>query len=89
MGHEALAGEAAAGRITAAALAVDVTVPEQFSPPWPDGVRVVLETAGYARIIYRPYRIITSGLLRRTKSVEYAEMFAVEGPHHIFPRSPA
>lgn len=84
MGRAGLAADAQEGRIAAAALAVDVNVPPQFTPPWPDGVRVAIETADSATFFYRPYRIVTTGLLRRTKSVEYADIIAVDVPHQIF-----
>jgi hypothetical protein len=84
MGRAGLAAQAEEGRIIAAAVAADVNVPPQFSPPWPDGVRVAIETASASTLFYRPYRIVKTGLLRRTKSVEYADMIAVEVPHQIF-----
>ena len=43
--------------IVAAAIATDVNIPPQFKPTFPDGIRVLLECAGYSRYIYLPYRV--------------------------------
>src|SRR5262245_55696821 len=43
--------------IIAAAIATDVNIPRQYQSPFPDGIRVLLECAGYSRYIYLPYRI--------------------------------
>jgi hypothetical protein len=43
--------------IIAAAIAVDANIPAQFQPPFPDGIRVLLECAGFSRYFYLPYRI--------------------------------
>lgn len=73
--------QAQAGQISAAALAVDVNIPPQYSPKWPDGIRVHLESADYSRYVYVPYRVVKSGDARM---VELAEPFAVEVGHEFF-----
>jgi hypothetical protein len=75
------------GRISAAALAVDVTVPTEYESPFPDAVRVLIEAPGYSRLVYRPYRVIEpSGLgrfLRASREIEYGEMFSVSTPPQV------
>jgi hypothetical protein len=43
--------------IIACAITANVDIPAQFKPPFPDGIRVLLECAGFSRFIYLPYRI--------------------------------
>jgi hypothetical protein len=45
--------------IVAAGIAVDVNIPPQYQPPFPHGIRVLLECAGYSRYIYVPYRVLS------------------------------
>src|SRR5438067_1777344 len=56
--------EATEGKISGAALAADVNIPAQYSPVWPDGLRVHLESPEYSRYIYVPYRVSKPGLFR-------------------------
>lgn len=80
--HRGLRADFEKGVIVAAALATDVTIPGEYSPDFPDGIRVHLECAGYSRFIYTPYRIQRQGLIRRMigtrATVECAPHFAVE-----------
>jgi hypothetical protein len=76
--------QAEAGEITGAALAVDVNIPSQYTPKWPDGIRVRLEGADFSRYVYVPYQIEKSGILRSKHRVEFAEPFAVEVAHEFF-----
>jgi hypothetical protein len=62
--------------IVAAGVAVDVNIPPQYQPPFPDGIRVLLECAGYSRYIYLPYRV-SSG------KAEYGEFIQVDVPASI------
>lgn len=55
----------AEGSILAAALAVDVNIPRQFNPPFPDGIRILIECKGYARMFYIPYSLPKRNLLNR------------------------
>lgn len=75
---EGFVSKARAGTIIAAALAVNVNVPGQYQPAFPDGVRIQLETSGNSRYIYVPYRITISGLFRKSRNVDFAEPFAVQ-----------
>jgi hypothetical protein len=45
------------GRFLGVALAANVNIPDQFKPAAPDGIRVLVETQGYARYVYVPYHI--------------------------------
>jgi hypothetical protein len=62
--------------ILAGALAANVNIPSQFQPPFPDGIRVHLECAGFSRFIYLPYRISDN-------RVEYSEFISVDVPPAI------
>ena len=57
--------------IIGAAIAANVNVPPQYQPPFPDGIRVLLECSGYSRFIYLPYRLSNQG-------VRYGEFITVE-----------
>jgi hypothetical protein len=56
----------------------NVNIPSQFSPVSPDGIRVHIESEGYARYIYVPYKITSTGLFKKKRAVELGEAFAVE-----------
>jgi hypothetical protein len=81
---DALRAEAKENSIIGAAIAVDVNIPAEFSSPLPDGVRVQLESEGYARYIYVPYKIEAVRLLKRKRNVTLLEPFAVEIQPSIF-----
>ena len=66
------------GELLAAALAANVNIPAQFSSPVPDAVRVHLESSGYSRFVYVPYRLSRQGFLRKKTVVELSEPFSVE-----------
>ena len=85
----ALRSEAAEKKISGSALAVDVNIPPQYQTPWPDGIRVHLESAEYSRYIYIPYRIVKSGMLRTKTEVKLAEPVAVEIGHEVFVKNSA
>lgn len=80
----ALRSEAESGDIGGSALAVDVNIPQEYSPVLPDGIRVHLEGEGYSRYIYVPYEIKTVGLLRRKREIVLAEPISVEMPAEVF-----
>ena len=80
-----LAG-ARSGQYLGTALAANVNIPEQFSPVFPDGLRVHLESVGYARFIYIPYKLTKKGLLSKKRVVELSEPFAVEIRPSVFAR---
>lgn len=75
---------AQAGKISGAALAVDVNVPTQYESQWRDAIRVHLESADFSRFIYVPYQVVKSGLLKSQRRVDLAEPFAVEVSHEFF-----
>jgi hypothetical protein len=58
----------------AAALIANVTIPEEFEAPAKDGVRVHIESQGYARFIYVPYEIVSAD----TREVRLHDPFAIE-----------
>jgi hypothetical protein len=63
-----------------AAIAADVSIPSEFNPAFPDGIRVHVESGNFCRLIYTPYAVSRSGLLGRRRSIEYADMFGVDIP---------
>jgi hypothetical protein len=73
-----LRSELADGRAIAIAVAVNVNIPDQYSPRHKDGLRVTLESTGYSRFIYVPYRLERAGLFNSKKKVELADPFSVE-----------
>jgi len=75
---EAFVSKAKSGKIFGAALAANVSVPEQYKSPSRDALRVHLETEGYSRFIFVPYEITKSGFLKRTSAITLHEMFSVE-----------
>jgi hypothetical protein len=74
---DAFVASARNGEITAAAIAANVDVPAAYDSPYPDAVRIQLEADGNSRFIYVPYRINTKGLFRKSRTVQFAESFAV------------
>ncbi len=78
---QAFAAGARNGEYLGVALAANVNIPAQYSPRTPDGLRVHLESQGYARFSYVPYTLSKPGWLKRERTVEFGEPFAVEvGP---------
>jgi hypothetical protein len=79
---------AESGRIIAAALAANVTIPPEYGAPYPDGVRVRVEAPGYSRVVFLPYQIAQRSLLgrltKRSWQVRYAEPFSVEVSPQLF-----
>ncbi|NBC35187.1 hypothetical protein GTZ99_01280 [Novosphingobium sp. FSY-8] len=52
-----LSDNAGQGEIAGAAIAVNVNMPGNLAAKWPDGIRVRLESAGNAQLVYVPYRL--------------------------------
>ena len=73
-----LRAELADGRSVAIAVAANVNIPDQYSPRHKDGLRVTLESAGYSRFIYVPYRLKRAGLFDSKRKVELTQPFSVE-----------
>ncbi len=78
------AADAAAGKLSAAALAANVNIPAEYSPSAPDGLRVHLEASGFSRFIYVPYRITEKGFLKKKRVAVFGESFAVAIAPHFF-----
>jgi len=71
----AYAAGARSGEFLGVALAANVNIPAQFSPTLPDGVRVHLESSGFSRFVYIPYKISVS---EKNRTVEMHEPFSVQ-----------
>lgn len=49
-------------QIVAGAIVADATIPPEFTPEYPDGVRVTVESANVSRLVFLPYKaIVPSG----------------------------
>jgi hypothetical protein len=59
--------------IVAAAIAINVDMPPEFNSPHPTAIRILLECANYARIVYVPYRGTGDAL-------EFGDLIPVEAP---------
>jgi hypothetical protein len=70
--------QARTGKISGAAIAVDVNIPSQYEAQWRDAIRIHLESADFSRFIYVPYQVVKSGLLKSKRRVNLAEPFSVE-----------
>lgn len=75
---------ARSGQYSGTALAANVTIPVQYSPAFPEGLRVHLESAEYARFVYVPYKLGGNGMLGKKRLVELSEPFAVEIKPRVF-----
>jgi len=73
--------------ILGAAIAANVNIPAQFHAPYPDGIRVHVESDGFSRYIYTPYKLEKTGFFSRKRSVIYADMFGVDLPQIIFAKT--
>ncbi len=79
--QKVLSTKAKSGEIVAGAVAVNVNIPPQFESPFPDGIRVHVESNNFSRFIYQPYAIRKSGFFGRKRAVDYADMIGVDiGP---------
>jgi len=89
--QEAFARDVREGKLAALALAGNVTIPTEYRPELPDGIRVHIEARGYSRFFYLPYRVerrtIAQRLLRRPYRVAYGALFSVDVPPAFFPGS--
>ena len=75
---EAFLSGAARHEHAGVALAANVNIPPEYSAPSRDGLRIHVETQGYSRFIYVPYTIAMQGLIKKRRTVQFAEPFAVE-----------
>lgn len=66
------------GQYAAVALAANVNIPFQYSPPYPDGLRVHLESEGYARFIYVPYKLGSKGIFLKARAVQFEKPISVQ-----------
>lgn len=81
---ESFVASATEESISAAALAANVDIPAEYSPPAPDGLRVHLECAGFSRFIYVPYQVTKQGMFKKARKVEFFEPIAVQISPSIF-----
>jgi len=86
--ESAVASMAAQGKVSAYALAANVSIPSGLASPLPDGIRVHVEAPGYSRLVYTPYRILPLHAVRKflavVPTVEYLEPIVVDVPSRVF-----
>lgn len=86
--ESAIAEMARQGTLRAYALAANVSLPESLASPYPDGVRVHVEAAGYSRLVFTPYRLLPYRAIRKflavVPTVSYLEPVAVDVPSKVF-----
>jgi hypothetical protein len=77
------------GRFLGMALAANVNIPEQFKPAAPDGIRVLIETRGYARYVYVPYRIGRDDAAEEGagRGLRLFAPFSVQVPPEFYPKA--
>jgi hypothetical protein len=44
------------GEIVAGAIVADATVPPEFKPDHPDGIRITVESSSISRLVFQPYK---------------------------------
>ncbi len=75
-------------KIHACALVASVNIPHDVGSPQLEGIRIHLETDGYSRYLYVPYRKLPYRALRKfigfLPLVEYREEIAVDVPPVVF-----
>ena len=78
---EAFTSSASEGSISAAALAANVNIPNEYESPSRDGIRVLLESKDFSRFVYIPYSIKKQGIFKKSNLVTLFEPFSVQlGP---------
>jgi hypothetical protein len=86
--EDAATAAIAEGSYRAVAITADVTIPEAYAPPFPDGIRVYVEAPAFCRFVYLPYRRAggapAPGGVAAPPEVEYGEVIAVELPNRLF-----
>jgi hypothetical protein len=86
--EDAAAAAIAEGRYRAVAITADVTIPEAYAPPLPDGIRVYVEAPAFCRFVYLPYRLGQGGPPAdrgvSQPRIEYGEAISVELPNRLF-----
>lgn len=80
--------QATNGEIIAAAMATNVNIPSAYESPYPDGIRVHLESNDYSRFVYFPYRLSKSGIFKKKINLAVSEPFSVAVPVSFFVQPP-
>ena len=78
-----LAERVRTNQVIAVAIAADVNIPPQYSPESPDGLRVLLESQGYSRFVYVPYRLAKQDD-GAVAGVDFLAPFSVEISPNLF-----
>lgn len=81
---DAFSAGAKSGQHLGVALAANVNIPTGYSSPSPDGLRVHLESNGYSRFIYVPYKVVSRGLFKPKRVAQLSEPFSVDIPPQFF-----
>jgi len=54
--QESMGAQFFKGEIVAGAIVADATIPPEFKPDYPDGVRITVESSSISRLIFLPYK---------------------------------
>ena len=81
--HDSFAQMEREGKLVAYAVAANVNIPHEYSPPVPDGIRVHVVAPGVCnRYVYTPYRFLSHRKMRKflgfLRTIEYGETIAVD-----------
>ncbi|MFL0357635.1 hypothetical protein ACI5KX_14315 [Erythrobacter sp. GH1-10] len=76
--------QAASGEILASAIAFDVRVRSPETGDAVDAVMTRIRAADYARDVVLPYTLRTSGLFKKSRSLEVGQPSASEGEQDVF-----
>jgi hypothetical protein len=84
--EDALRKRVTIGEASAIALVADVNIPAAYRPPFPDGIRVLVEASGYSRFFYLPYSRPRRGFLSLGRKSEptYGDFISVDVPPTFF-----
>lgn len=84
---DGLREEVAEHRHVAIALAAPVRLPPAYATSGPHGLRVLVETAGLARLVYVPYSIEMRGVLKQRRIVTMRAPIALKLAPELFATS--
>ncbi len=82
--HDILRPRAETGQIIGTAIAANVRSKKGGEEVEGDAVQVQIRSEGYARDIFAPYTLETSGLLRKRRKLTLGDVYASDAENEIF-----
>lgn len=71
--------------IVAGAIVAEASIPPEFSPTFPDGVRITVESTSISRLVFLPFRRVKSAAAPEDKpTIEFGELLGVNVRPTIF-----